>query len=131
MSRLRAAGRLAAAGLLVAGLSGTVATAVSWLILDDSSFTTPPASTPITTTINAPAGATTASPAPQAAPSAWPLGSCVTSWQPTTATSCTTRGALRIVGIIHRTGRSEPCADVPETSVVRRTDRYALCLTTP
>lgn len=138
MRRVHAVGRALAAGLIVAALSGSVAAAVSYLILNDSPFTdsdpapamprssrtASPTSAPSPT---APAGAAS----PQGTASAWPLGSCVTSWQPTTTVGCDRYGVLRIVGTLHGHGRNAPCADVPEATAVRHVDAYTLCLATP
>ncbi|WP_405924881.1 hypothetical protein [Streptomyces sp. NBC_00035] len=133
--RLHPAARLAGVGLLIAALSGTVAAGVSWLILNDSPLSdTQPAPASTTPSPTSPALSPTpdapASTAPQGTTSPWPLGSCVTSWQPTTPSSCTTPGALRIVGSLHRTRRPAPCADLPETTTVRLVDSYTLCLST-
>ncbi|WP_405909574.1 hypothetical protein OG742_37230 [Streptomyces sp. NBC_00828] len=133
-SRLRTTARVAGAGLLIAALSSAVAAGTSWLLLNDTSLSDTPApartTAPPTSPAASPTPDTTTSTAPQGTTSPWPLGSCVTSWQPTTPSSCTTPGALRIVGSLHRTRRAEPCGDLPETTTVRRVDSYTLCLST-
>lgn len=135
MSRLGTTARVAGVGLLIAALSGTVAAGVSWLLLNDTSLSdTQPAPASTTPSPTSPAPSPTpdapASTAAQGTTSPWPLGSCVTSWQPTTPSSCTAPGALRIVGSLHRTRRPTPCDDLPETTTVRRVDGYTLCLST-
>lgn len=74
---------------------------------------------------------TTTTAKPDDSPSPWPLGSCVTSWRPPTPTGCTTDGALQIVGTVQDTDRTRPCADVPETTTVRRAGTHTLCLAAP
>ncbi|MGW3410270.1 hypothetical protein [Streptomyces sp. NPDC000888] len=136
MSRLHTTARYAGVGLLIAALSSAVAAGTSWLLLNDTSLSdTPP--TPARTAASPTSPATSPTPdapastAPQGTTSPWPLGSCVTSWQPTQLTACTTPGALRIIGTLHHARRAAPCEDLPEATAVRRVDGYALCLTTP
>lgn len=138
MSRLRAVARETVRVLLVAAVATGSAAVMSYAILNDSPLTDPnpaPATPPASRTA-APTPAPSPSPpsgrpAPQGTPSPWPLGSCVTSWQPTAPLDCTWSGALRIVGALHHTGRDEPCADVPEATHVHRAGAYTLCLTAP
>ncbi|MFE9921581.1 hypothetical protein ACFYQA_08360 [Streptomyces sp. NPDC005774] len=115
---------------LVLAVPAAVAVAVTHHRLAGTDWTDPtphrPSPKPTSTVTVTPAPTTSVSPTPTGTPHPWPLGSCITTeLQPAPCTP----GALRIVGWTGHPS-STPCAGIPETDHIRRTDDYALCLTT-
>lgn len=110
--------------ILFVGIPTATAATVTHHMLDDTDWTDPQPAKPRPT-----AKPTPTKPAPPAKPrgtnAPWKLGDCVT---PQLRIVPCTPGAMRIVGRVHNPG-TQPCTGVPETTQIRHSGTYALCLT--
>jgi hypothetical protein len=117
--------RLILAALTIAGISASTAAGVSYLMLDDTTWTDTRPARPPATASTAP---TPAAPTAPADPTArWRLGSCLTdALQPTACQPGA--GVWHIVGVVQDPG-PDPCTGIPGQPATRTVGDIALCLT--
>jgi hypothetical protein len=117
--------RLILAALTIAGISASTAAGVSYLMLDDTTWTdTPSSRPPATATVTPAPAAPTSAPDPTAR---WRLGTCLTdALQPTACTPGA--GVWHIVGVVQDPG-PDPCTGIPGQPATRTVGDIALCLT--
>lgn len=117
--------RLILAALTIASISASTAAGVSYLMLDDTTWTDTRPAQPTATTSTTP---TPAAPTAPADPTArWRLGTCLTdALQPTACTPGA--GVWHIVGVVQDPG-PDPCTGIPGQPATRTVGDIALCLT--